>query len=107
VSSIDDQDPVEQFTADVADEPFGDRVRPRPSNRDLDDVGAVRGEHGVEGCGEPGVTVPDQEPNPAAGVVHRMVEVHEQVAGLLDQPGSGRMRVSRRGSVPGGWRAAR
>ena len=35
-----------------------------------------------------GVAIPDQEPEAAAGVV----EVHEQVAGLLGQPGAGGMR---------------
>ena len=43
------------------------------------------GEHGVEGGGELGVAVPDEEPEVAASVV----EVHEQVAGLLGQPDSG------------------
>ena len=36
---------------------------------------------------ELGVAVPDEEPEAAAGVV----EVHEQVAGLLGQPGAGGM----------------
>jgi hypothetical protein len=38
--------------------------------------------------GELGVAVPDEEPEATAGVV----EVHEQVAGLLGQPGAGGMR---------------
>jgi hypothetical protein len=50
------------------------------------DIGG--GEHRVERCGELGVAVPDQEPAAAAGVV----EAHEQVAGLLGQPGAGGAR---------------
>lgn len=44
-------------------------------------------EHGVEGAGELGVAVPDEEPEAFAGVV----EVHREVAGLLGQPGAGRV----------------
>ena len=36
-------------------------------------------------CGELGVTVPDEKPEAAAGVL----EVHEQVASLLSEPGPG------------------
>jgi hypothetical protein len=44
------------------------------------------GRRGVpSGCGELGVAVSDQEPEATGGVV----EVHEQVADLLDQPGAG------------------
>jgi hypothetical protein len=46
VSNLDDQRPVQQFPTDAADEPFGERVRPRRLNRDLDHVGAFRGAHG-------------------------------------------------------------
>jgi len=38
-----------------------------------------------EGGGELGVAVPDQEPEASTGVV----EVHQQVAGLLGEPGAG------------------
>jgi hypothetical protein len=51
----------------------------------LDDADADRGEDGVERGGEFGVAVPDQEPELAPGVV----EAHDQVAGLLGQPGAG------------------
>jgi hypothetical protein len=54
-------------------------------HRCLNDADVERGEHGVEGCGELGVTVPDEKPEAAAGVL----EVHEQVTGMLGQPGSG------------------
>jgi hypothetical protein len=52
------------------------------------------GEDGVEGGREFGVAVPDQEAEPAASVV----EVHEQVAGLLGEPSSGGAPVA-----PGVW----
>jgi hypothetical protein len=38
---------------------------------------------GVEGSGELGVAVADEEPKAPPGVV----EVHEEIAGLLGQPG--------------------
>jgi hypothetical protein len=47
------------------------------------DVGG--GEDGGEGGGECRVAVPDEEAEAAPGVV----DVHEQVAGLLGQPGAG------------------
>ena len=46
------------------------------------------GEDGVEGGGELGVAIADEEPEPLAGVV----EVHGQVAGQLGQPRAGRVR---------------
>ena len=56
--------------------------------RHLDDADVERGEHGVEGCGELGVAIADEEPESPAGVV----EVHGEVAGQLGQPRSGRVR---------------
>ena len=78
---VDDQEAVEQFAADGADEAFGDRVRSRCAHRRLDDLDD-------DGGGELVVVVADQEPERPVGVV----EVHEQVAGLLGQPRSGRVR---------------
>jgi len=60
----------------------------RGARRCLEDLDVDGGEHGVEGGGELAVAVADQEPEASVGVV----EVHEQVAGLLGQPGSGRVR---------------
>ena len=88
VSLVDDQDAVEEFAADGADEAFGDGVGPRRPHRCLDDPDVDGGEDGVEGGGELGVAVPDEEPEATAGVV----EIHEQVAGLLGQPGTGGVR---------------
>jgi hypothetical protein len=62
----------------------------RTGVRMMPDVGAR--EHGVEGRGELGVSVADQE-SKLFGVV---AEVHEQVAGLLGDPGAGGV-----GSDPG------
>ena len=83
-----DQGAVEEFAADAADEAFGDRVGPRRPHRCLDDADVDGGEDRVECRRELGVAVTDEEPKPAAGVV----EVHEQVAGLLGEPGAGGMR---------------
>jgi hypothetical protein len=43
--------------------------------------------HGVEGRGELAVSVADQEPEP----IGAFAEIHEQVAGLLADPGAGGM----------------
>ena len=98
VSSVDDQETVEQFAADGADESFGDRVRPWRAHRRLDDLDVDGGEHGVEGGGELGVAVADQEPKVATGVV----EIHEQVAGQMYQPGAGRVRGDPQDVYPAG-----
>jgi hypothetical protein len=82
---VDDQDAVEEFATDGADEAFGDRVGPRCPHRSLDDPDVDGGEDRVEGGGELGVAVADQEPEASTGVV----EVHAEVAGLLGQPGAG------------------
>jgi hypothetical protein len=89
VPRVDDQGAVEEFAADAAaDEAFGDRVGPRRPYRWLDDADVGSGEDGVERGGELGVAVSDEVPEATAGGV----EVHEQVAGLLGQPGTGGMR---------------
>jgi hypothetical protein len=87
VSWSGDQQVVETFPAQGADEPFGDRVRPGRPDRGADDPDVSTGEHGVERGGELAVPVADQEPEPV-GV---FAEVHEQVAGLLGDPVSGGM----------------
>ena len=66
---VDDEDAVEELAADASDEAFGDRVGPRCPHRCLDDADVDSGEHGVEGGGELGVAVPDEEPEPLSGVV--------------------------------------
>ena len=84
---VDDQDTVEEFTADAADEAFGNRVGPRRPDRCRDDADVDGGEYGVERRGELGVAVPDEEPELVADVV----EIHDQVARQLGQPRSGRV----------------
>jgi hypothetical protein len=87
VARFGDEDVVEAFAAQGADPALGDRVRSRCSNRGADDADFGAGEHGVEGGGELGISVADQETE-LGGVV---AEVHEQVAGLLGHRGAGGM----------------
>jgi hypothetical protein len=61
VPLVDDQQTVEKFAADGADEAFGDRVGPRCPHRRLDDPDVNRGEHRVEGGGELRVAIRDEE----------------------------------------------
>ena len=88
VSFVDDQEAVEEFAADCPDKALGDRIRPWCAHRRLDDPDVDGGEDRVEGGGELGVAVADEEQKAAVGVV----EVHEQVAGLLGEPGAGGVR---------------
>ena len=71
-----DQEVVEAFAAQRADEAFRDRVRPWCPYRGADDPDVGTGEDRVERGGELAVPVADQEPE-LRGVV---AEVHEQVA---------------------------
>jgi hypothetical protein len=84
---VDDQEAVEEFAADRPDKAFGGRIRPRCTHRRLDDPDVDGGEDGVERGGELVVSVSDEEPEAAVGVI----EVHEQIAGDLGEPGAGRM----------------
>ena len=59
-----DQDVIEAFPAQGADEPFRDRVRPGRPGRGADDADVGTGEDGVKGRGELAVSVADQEPEP-------------------------------------------
>ena len=56
-----DQEMVEAFTAQGADEAFRDRVRPGCPDRGADDPDIGAGEHSVERGGELAVPVADQE----------------------------------------------
>jgi hypothetical protein len=82
-----DQQPVGALSSNAADEPLGIRVCPRRAWWGLDHVDAFGGEHGVEGPGELGVPVPDQEPQRRTSVP----DIRHQVAGLLRGPGGGRV----------------
>jgi hypothetical protein len=82
-----DQHPVGAFGADAADESFRVAVRPGTTGRAFDDVDTFGGEDGVEGIGELGVPVADQEAKRADPVI----EIYQQVAGGLRGLGRGRM----------------
>jgi hypothetical protein len=69
------------------DEAFGEAVRSRTSRRDLHSVGAGPGQDRVERGGELAGPVADEEPEGGGAVV----EIHQQVAGVLGGPGSGGM----------------
>jgi len=87
VAGSGDQEVVEAFPAQGADEPFGDRVRPRCSGRGADDADVGTGEHCVERGRELAVPVADQQPEPVGAIA----EIHQQVAGLLGDPVPGRV----------------
>jgi hypothetical protein len=57
VAAVHDQEPVETFAADGADEAFSDRVRLRRLYRRLDDLDSVACEDGVEAARELAVAV--------------------------------------------------
>src|SRR6188472_2187762 len=76
---------VEAFAAQRANPALRDGVRARRLDWDADDGDGGAGEHGVEGGGELGISVADQEPE----LLGAVAEVHEQVAGLLGDPGAG------------------
>jgi hypothetical protein len=78
---------IQALTVQRAREPLRKRVRPRRPDRRPDRLRAVTGEDAVERGGELAVPVANQEVEPAGP----LAEVHEEVAGLLGGPGSGRM----------------
>jgi hypothetical protein len=82
-----DQEVVEAFPAQGANEAFRDRVRPGCSDRRPNDLHVSAAEDCVEGRGELAVSVADQEPESVGAIA----EINEQVAGLLSDPGSRRV----------------
>jgi hypothetical protein len=66
---IEDQNPVEQFAANAADETLGDGVGPRCTYGCSDDLDVDGSEDRVEAGGGLGVAVTDEEPEPPVGVV--------------------------------------
>jgi hypothetical protein len=60
---IDDQQPVQEFTAQGTDNRLADRFRFGRLRRAGQDPGSFCGEHGVEGAGELACAVPDQALN--------------------------------------------
>jgi hypothetical protein len=87
VSLVDDQDPVQEFSAKRADHPLADRVRARRLRWPLDDLDALGGEDGVECGSEQGVSVADEEPQG----LDSFTQVEQEVAGLLSYPFPGRV----------------
>jgi hypothetical protein len=85
-----DQHPVQALAAGAGNPPLRDRVRPRRLDRSLDDPHAGRGEDRVEGRGELGVAVPEQE----LDAVSVILEGHQQVACLLGYPVGAENRVT-------------
>jgi hypothetical protein len=84
-SRFGDQELIEAFAAQSADEAFGDGVGAGCPHGAAQDADVAADEHGVEGGGELAVPVADQEPE----LVGSVAEVDEQVAGLLGGPGAG------------------
>jgi hypothetical protein len=82
-----DEEPVGAFASHGPDPPLGDRVRPRSPDRRLDNSHTESDEHFIEDTRVLGVAVADEEPD----VPGPLPQVHEQVPGLLGDPGSGRV----------------
>jgi hypothetical protein len=62
MAAVDEQEPIETFRANGADEAFGDRVRLRRSHRRADHLDPFASEDGVEAVAELAVAIADQEP---------------------------------------------
>jgi len=90
VTFVPDQRAVEEFTAAGPHPPFHDRIHPGRLNRSTDYPGASGTKDLIERGGEAGVPVMQNELHPRPHIL----QVHEQVPGLLDHP--------RRDRVPGG-----
>ena len=87
VPLIPDQGVVQQLTPAAADPALHDRIHPRRLDRRADNPDASSPEHRVERGSEAGVPVMQHELHPRSGVL----QVHEQVPGLLHHPGLDRM----------------
>jgi hypothetical protein len=70
---VGDQDAVEEFASDAANETFGERSGPRRSDRGAEDVDVGADDDRVEGGGDLGVAIPDQE----SEATDRVLEVDE------------------------------
>jgi hypothetical protein len=73
---------VQQFASAGLYPALHDGVHPGHPDTALDDSQSGIGQHGVEGLGELGVPVTNQEPGPAVHVV----KVHDEVASELHHP---------------------
>src|SRR6266536_1552610 len=93
VADVDDEDAlelaapeheeaIEAFPARAADEAFGVGVRVRRLDRRSDDLDAFTAEDGVEGAAKFRITIVNQKTQPPAMII----EIHQQVVCLLDDP---------------------
>jgi hypothetical protein len=87
VPLTEDQNAVGELGSDGQYESFSETVRPRTARRNLHDVDVRAGQDSIERGGELAGAVADEEPEGGGAVV----EVHQQVAGLLGGPFSTRM----------------
>jgi hypothetical protein len=90
LSAVEDEEPVEALAPDAPDPALDVRVRIRRPDRYSDHPDPAAVEDGVEGAAELCIAVMDQEPGP-------VVDVHQQVARLLQHPGA--VGVARAGHV--------
>ena len=79
---IDDQQPVKEFPAQGADDPFADGVCSGRLRRAGENPDARCREHGIEGAGELACAIPDQELDRGRA----LAEVHQEVASCLCRP---------------------
>jgi hypothetical protein len=86
VPFAEDQDAVGEFGSGGQNESFGEAVRSRTARWNLHGVDPDAGEDGVERGGELACSVADEELERGDTIV----EVHQQIAGVLGGPGSGR-----------------
>ena len=98
VALVPDQGPVQQLTPAAADPAFHDRVHSRRLDRGAEDPGASGVEDGVERGGEAGVPVMQDEFHARPCIV----QVHQQVPGLLHYPRLDRMLGSAQDPDPAG-----
>src|SRR3954452_8137685 len=82
LAAADDQEPVEALAADASNPALHMRVRVRRLHRRTDYLDLPARQESVEGGRELRVSVVDQEPHLPAAVV----ELHQQVASLLQHP---------------------
>ena len=98
VATVQDDEPVEAFSADGADEALGNCVRLRRSHGGVDDLDAFAGEDGIEVARVLGVAISDQE----AETRRLLLERPGELACLLSDPGAGwGWRCRRRGGRGG------
>src|SRR6266545_491691 len=86
MAAVEDQQPVQTFGAHGSDEALRDRVRLWRANRRLHDPDAFAAEDLIEGAAVLAIAVADQEAHALLG------EVEAEVACLLGDPGTGRVR---------------